>query len=109
MSFQISPMTNPIHQGLAGLQRASTGVHQAGEGIVQAGIRNIEALDSPDSTSLSESAQAALRGESVKGIEESAMDMKMHQHAYEASAKVVASEQERFQTLSELFSRHPSR
>jgi hypothetical protein len=95
--------------GLAGMQRATAGVQQAGEGIVQAGIRNIERLDSPDKITLSESAQAALRGEPTKSLEQSAMDMKMHQHAYAASAKVVASEQERFESVSELFSRHQAR
>jgi len=91
---------------VAGMQRASRGIEKAGGDIVRGGLQRAEAIGSKDRIELSESARSHLRGEAPKGMEESMVDLKQNQIAYEASAKVAKMASSRSDAFAELIARH---
>ena len=109
MNGTLSPINQPLQTSVAGMQRASKGMEAAAQEIVGGGLERLNASDSTDRVTLSEQAQAMLRGEAPTGLEESAMDLKTHQIAYQASASVAKVASERSDAFAELIARHQSR
>jgi hypothetical protein len=106
MSIHHAAMSNPLQNSVAGMRRASQGIEEAGSAIVQTALDNAESIEHRDRVGLSDQAQAALRGEGPKALEESIMDLKKHQIAYQASAKVSQMESDRFGAFSSIVARH---
>ena len=106
MAVNVLSISQPLQTSVAGMQRASKGMEAASHEIVAMGLSNLNDNGGKDRVTLSEQAQAMLRGEAPKGLEESAMDLKKHQFAYKASAAVSKLESERFDAFAQLIARH---
>ena len=106
MSNTLPSISQPLQTSVAGMQRASKGMETAAQEIVGGGLSRLNDSNGGDRVTLSDQAQAMLRGEAPRGLEESAMDLKKHQIAYQASAAVAKMASERTDAFTELIARH---
>ena len=107
MPVQMTPMPRPMDASIAGMQRASRGMENAGNAIVQSGVDRAGSLNQVDRVSLSSQAQEVMKGgASPKPIEDHMVDLKKYQAAHEASIKVAKMAAERTNGFMELIAQH---
>ena len=94
---------------VAGMQRASRGMEQAGDAIVRSGLNRAESLNKVDRVSLSSEAQSVMNGAAPKPIEDHMVDLKKYQAAHTASSKVAKMASERSNAFAEIVAQHGSK
>lgn len=108
MPIQMNPMPRPMEASIAGMQRASQGMEQAGDAIVRSGLSRAASVNQVDKVSLSAEAQAVIEGAPQKPVEDHMMDLKKYQSAHTASAKVAKMASQRTNAFAEIIAQHGS-